>query len=198
MSVTVHLAEQPEVEVYRKSEHGVSPLFLNRWSSRAYADRKVSDEDLYSILEAAHWAPSSYNDQPWRFYVANTEERLQLFRQFLNPFNQSWASKAPVLVLVASDTKRENGDPNGAHAFDAGAAWGHMALQALLLGLSTHAIGGFDRDEARRMLQIPDSYELHAIISIGYRGEKEMLDAILQEREHPNTRKPLQEVVFEK
>ncbi|MBO0996404.1 nitroreductase family protein [Bacillus sp. SD075] len=199
MSVTDKPFEQltNEVKEYRKSERSVSPLFLNRWSPRAYSDREISDDDLYSVLEAAHWAPSSFNDQPWRFIVAKTESQLKIFHEFLHPFNRAWAEKAPVLVLVASRTRRENGDPNGAHAFDSGAAWGYLAIQATLRGLSTHAIGGFDKDKARNLLNVPEDFDLHAVITIGYRGEKEALDKNLQGRENPSTRKPLNEVVFE-
>ncbi|HWO98499.1 MAG TPA: nitroreductase family protein [Bacillus sp. (in: firmicutes)] len=199
MSLTVNPVEQltSEVQEYRKAEYSTSPLFLNRWSPRAYSDQKVSDEDLYSVLEAAHWAPSSFNDQPWRFIIAKTEEHLKTFHEFLNPFNRAWAEKAPVLVLVASSNKRENGDPNSAHAFDTGTAWGYLAIQATLLGLSTHAIGGFDKDKARGLLNVPDHFDLHAVIAIGYRGDKETLDENLQERENPSTRRSLKEVIFE-
>ena len=199
MSLTVKPVEQltSEVKEYRKAEHSVSPLFLNRWSPRAYSDRKISDDDLYRVLEAAHWAPSSFNDQPWRFIIAKTEPQLKIFHAFLNPFNRAWAEKAPVLVLVASSKRRDNGDPNGAHVFDSGTAWGYLAIQATLLGLSTHAIGGFDKDKARNLLNVPDDFDLHAVITIGYRGEKEVLDKNLQERENPSVRRPLKEVVFE-
>lgn len=186
-----------EVQEHRKAEHSVNPLFLNRWSPRAYSDQKVSDEDLYSILEAAHWAPSSFNDQPWRFIVAKTKSQLETFHEFLIPFNRAWAEKAPVLVLVASSKQRENGDVNGAHAFDAGTAWGYLAIQATLLGLSTHAIGGFDKEKARQLLSIPNEFDLHAVIAIGYRGEKAALDEKLQKGENPSQRKQLNEVVFE-
>lgn len=199
MSLTVNPAENltSEVEKYRKAEHSVSPLFLNRWSPRAYSERKVSDEDLQSILEAAHWAPSSFNDQPWRFFIAKTEAQLKVFHEFLFPFNRSWAEKAPALILIASNKNRDNGDPNGAHAFDTGAAWGYLALQATILGLSTHAMGGFDKDKARQLLNVPEDFDIHVVISVGYRGEKETLDEKLQERENPSSRKSLQEVIFE-
>lgn len=190
-----HISE--EVKPFRKKEYDLNPLFLNRWSPRSYSDRKVSDADLYAVLEAAHWAPSSFNDQPWRFFVAKTDEQLNLYHEFLNEFNRSWASKAPVLIVVASDKLRENGDPNGAHAFDVGTAWGYLALQAKLLGLVTHAIGGFDREKARRLLNAPDRFELHAVIALGYQGEKEALSAGLQEREIPNHRRSLHDVVIE-
>lgn len=99
--------------------------------------------------------------------------------------------------MLQTNKQRENGDPNGAHAFDTGAAWGYLAIQATLLGLVTHAIGGFDREEVRRLLNIPQNFDLHAVIAIGYQGEKEILDENLQKRENPNTRKPLKELVFE-
>ncbi|MWV42738.1 nitroreductase [Paenibacillus sp. HJL G12] len=186
-----------EVEGQRNSEYSVSPLFLNRWSTRAFSDRKISDQDLYTVLEAAHWAPSSFNDQPWRFIVAKTEEQLSVFHQFINEFNLTWVSSAPVLIVVASDKLRANGDPNGAHAFDAGAAWASMAIQATMLGLFTHAIGGFDRNKARQMLNIPENFELHAVIALGYQGDKSVLPEAIQQREVPNTRRPLNELVFE-
>ena len=199
MSLTVNPAKNltSEVEEHRKAEHSISPLFLNRWSPRAYSERKVSDEDLYSILDAAHWAPSSFNDQPWRFFVAKTEAQLKIFHEFITPFNRSWAEKAPALILIASNKNRDNGDPNGAHVFDTGTAWGYLALQATMLGLSTHAMGGFDKEKARELLNVPDDFDIHVVISVGYRGEKETLNEKLQERENPSIRKPLQEVVFE-
>lgn len=186
-----------EVRGHRQPQHGVSPLFLNRWSPRAFSDRKVSDEELYAVLEAAHWAPSSFNDQPWRFIVAKTEEQLRVFRSFLGDFNKQWADRAPVLIVLASDKLRANGEPNGAHAFDAGAAWASLALQATMKGLSAHAIGGFDREQARQALAVPDRYELHAVIALGYRGDKNSLPERIREREVPSGRKPLSEVVFE-
>lgn len=185
-----------EVEANREPLYSVSPLFLNRWSPRAFTDRKVSKEDVLSILEAAHWAPSSSNQQPWRFITATTEEQLKVFHEFLMPFNLVWAEKAPVLVLAASYKLSSNGKPNGAHAFDTGTAWGYLALQAVLLGLSTHAMGGFEHDKARSSLNIPMDYDLHAIIAIGYQGDKELLEESQQEREKPNGRKPLGEVVI--
>lgn len=186
-----------EVKDQRHSDYPVSPIFLNRWSTRAFANREVSDQDLYTVLDAAHWAPSAFNDQPWRFFVAKTGEQLGVFHQFINEFNLAWSSSAPVLIVVASDKLRANGDPNGAHSFDAGAAWASMAIQATMLGLSTHAMGGFDREKARQLLNIPDHFDLHAVIALGYQGDKSVLPEALQQREVPNTRRPLNELVFE-
>ncbi|MBO7745862.1 nitroreductase family protein [Paenibacillus sp. MWE-103] len=183
----------PEVAASRVPDHPVHPLILNRWSPRAYTDRPVSDETLHTILEAARWAPSSGNGQPWRFYVARTGAEHEVFRSFILPGNRLWTDKAPVLLLLASDRLRENGNPNGAHAFDAGAAWGILALQANLLGLSTRAIGGFDAAKAREALRAPERIALHAVIALGYRGDAASLDDTLREREVPNGRRPLAE-----
>ncbi|QGQ96359.1 nitroreductase [Paenibacillus psychroresistens] len=181
----------------REPEHEVSPLFLNRWSPRAYTDQKVPDAELNQLLEAARWAPSSNNQQPWRFYVANTEAKLEVFRQFIVPFNLSWMSQVPQLILLGSAKLTPKGDPNGAHAFDAGSAWSHIALQATLLGLSSHAIGGFDSNKARELLNVPADIDLHAVIVIGYQGDKATLSEALQEREKPNQRNPLSASIVE-
>lgn len=186
-----------EVKGRRQSEYPVHPLFLNRWSPRSFADRPVPDDVLFTVLEAARWAPSSNNDQPWRFLVARTEEQRRKFLSFIRPNNRLWVDRAPALVLMASHKRRPNGDPNPAHAFDTGTAWGYLSIQAALLGLITRAIGGFDKEAARAALRVPDDYELHAVIAIGYRGPREQLPEPLREREWPNQRRPLRESVIE-
>ncbi|NQX67635.1 nitroreductase family protein [Paenibacillus alba] len=187
----------PEVEAQRKAEYPVHPVFLNRWSSRAFEAKEVTNETLYTILEAARWAPSSSNLQPWRFIVAKTEEQKQKFQTFIKPNNQLWTVHAPVLVLILSHKLRQDGELNGAHAFDAGAAWASIAFQAHLLGLATRAVGGYEKDKAREVLQVPADYELHAVIALGYRGVRETLSAEFQEREQPNGRRVLQESIIE-
>jgi nitroreductase len=181
----------------RVPEFEVSPLFLNRWSPRSYTDQKVTEADLNRILEAAHWAPSSNNEQPWRFYVAKTEAELEVFKQFIKPFNRVWTDQAPLLVLIASYKLTSKGELNVTHAFDTGAAWVQIALQSTLLGLISHAIGGFDRGKARELLHVPDDQEIHAVVVIGYQGEKAALSEKLQEREKPNQRKPLANSIVE-
>ncbi|WP_020620420.1 nitroreductase family protein [Paenibacillus daejeonensis] len=206
MSTTAHQAEdqvwrspegyRPEVAASRLPEFRVHPLILNRWSPRAYAEQPVSDEQLYTVLEAARWAPSSGNGQPWRFYVAATEPEREVFGQFLRPRNRLWALKAPVLLLLASSKVKESGEPNGSHAFDAGAAWATLAIQANLLGLSTRAIGGFDQEIARKLLGTPDHIALHAVIALGYQGEAELLDESFRELEKPNSRRALADTIL--
>lgn len=186
-----------EVKARRHADYPVHPLFLGRWSPRSFSDRPVSDDVLFTLLEAARWAPSSRNDQPWRFIVARTEEQRKRFQSFIRPNNRIWSDRAPVLVLLASQKINQNGEPNAAHAFDTGTAWGYLSIQAALLGLSTHAIGGYDKEAARAVLNVPDDYELHAVIAIGYRGPREELPEPLQQREWPNERRPLRESVIE-
>jgi nitroreductase len=187
----------PEVDATRKADYPVYPLFLNRWSSRSYETRSVPDDVLYTILEAARWAPSSSNLQPWRFIVARTPEQRKRFEEFIRPNNRLWTDSAPVLLLLASDKLRADGEPNRSHAFDTGAAWASIALQARILGLTTRAVGGYDKDKARIVLDVPDEIELHAVIALGYPGTKEALHESFQDKEQPNGRRPLSESIVD-
>jgi len=184
------------VEKHRKPESSVDPLFLNRWSSRAFSEQEVSEEVLSSILEAATWAPSASNEQPWRFVIARTKEERALFQDFINARNQLWSQKAPVLILLGSAKKRSNNTPNSSHSFDAGAAWGYLALQAKLLGLNTRAIGGFDKDKARELLNIPGDIELHAVVALGYNGNVESLYEDFQKLEIPTSRRSVRKNII--
>lgn len=187
-----------DVSAHRTPDYPVNPLFVERWSSRSFADQPVPQDVLYTVLEAARWAPSSNNLQPWLFYIAQTEEERELFKEFILPGNRIWSDKAPVLILLATDTRRdENGGVNGAHAFDAGAAWGSIALQAHLLGLATRAMGGYDRNKAREILDIPEYIELQAVIALGYRAGLDTLDERFREREIPNERRSLSDSILE-
>ncbi len=179
---------------------GVHDLFRDRWSPRAFANRIVSNEDLKAILEAARWAASSYNEQPWRFVVARKSDG-PLYEKVLNvllPFNQAWAKSAPVLIITAAkQTFTHNGTPNLHAMHDAGAALAYIALQATALGLRAHAMAGFDRERARTELGIPEGYEPAAAVAIGYLGSPDDLPAPYRERElAPRTRKPLSELAF--
>ncbi|WP_198663178.1 MULTISPECIES: nitroreductase family protein [Paraliobacillus] len=179
------------IENSRKADYPIHPQFVNRWSPRSFLDKEVPEELLYSTLEAARWAPSSGNSQPWRFIIARNDADRAKFHRFIMDGNRTWCEQAPVLILLLSD------QTGGAHTFDAGTAWGYLALQAAENGLSTHAMGGFDKEKAREVLGIPATYDLHAVIALGYQGEKEALSAVLQERETPSPRRPLSETVYE-
>lgn len=188
-----------EVKQFRNPTYEIHPLILARWSPRAMNGEEISDEELMTLFEAARWAPSSYNGQPWRFIYAkrNTEHWKQLFGLMVE-FNQSWAKNAAVLVVVVSKKTFEfNSKPARTHSFDAGAAWENMALQATSIGLVTHGMEGFDYERAKEVLEIPDDYQVEAMIAIGKRGQKESLPAELQQRESPSDRKELKEIVVE-
>ncbi|WP_163539789.1 nitroreductase family protein [Gracilibacillus sp. YIM 98692] len=180
------------VHDYRQAEYDIDDLFLERWSPRAFSEKEVDEKTLMSIFEAARWAPSGSNKQPWRFIIARNKEDREKFHQFIMDGNRAWCEKAPALALVISDS-----EANGSHAFDAGAAWGFLSLQARQKGLITHAMGGFYKDKAREILDIPEQYAIHAVIAIGYQDDVSVLEEKLQEREKPSDRRSLKETIME-
>ncbi|BCG57685.1 nitroreductase family protein [Paenibacillus sp. URB8-2] len=186
-----------EVEANRQADHPINPLFVNRWSPRSYSDRVVREEDLLTVLEAARWAPSARNGQPWRFVLAKTEEQLQTFRELIFPNNRLWADQAPVIIALASYKLWDDGQPNRFHAFDSAAAWQALALQASLLGLSTRAIASFDQEKARTELNVPDDYDVHLLITLGYKGDPDSVHQDYRDLEKPNKRRPLNESIIE-
>ncbi len=181
----------------RTADHPIDPQFLQRWSTRAYAPEPIEEAALLGLLEAARWAPSSYNSQPWRFvYARRDTEHWPRFLGFLNEFNRSWAQHAAALVIVIS--KKTFVPPGGAqevpavtHSFDAGAAWGYLALQASLAGWNAHGLAGIERDTIKAELGVPDDYAVEIGIAIGRAGDKSSLPAALQARETPSPRNPL-------
>ncbi len=183
----------------RTSSFSIQPLILNRWSPRALSPEPIEDHELMALFEAARWAPSSYNGQPWRFVYAKREtEYWQKFFDLLVPFNQSWAKNAGALIVVLSkNTFDHNGEPCQTHSFDTGAAWENLALEASARGLISHGMQGFNYTAARSVLAVPDEYTVEAMIAIGKPGKKEDLPAELQERESPSDRRPLTEIVME-
>jgi len=179
---------------------GVLPVFFERWSPRSFADRDVSPELLRQVFEAARWAASSYNGQPWRFLVGmrGSSAYDRIYRS-LGEHNQKWARTAPVLMLNAAKTRFDhNGQPNRVAFYDLGAATFALCLQAAALGLATHQMAGIDTEAARRAFEIPEEYTIGAAIALGYQGEPAALgDEQLIEREvAPRSRKPLSEFVF--
>lgn len=193
MAITTGL----NISDYRKADYDIDPVFINRWSPRSYSDKPVDKETLLSIFEAARWAPSAANWQPWRFIIARSEEDRDKFHSFIFDGNRAWCEKAPVLAVIVSNHNNPEGMPNRAHAFDAGTAWGYLSIEAAKKGLITHGMGGFDNEKAREVLNVPDHYDIHAVIAIGYQGEKEDLPEAYQEREKPSGRRRLEETVLE-
>lgn len=186
----------PEVLAARPNPAGIGAVFLNRWSPRSLrAEEPVAEADLRAVLEAARWAPSCFNGQPWRFLVARDPAGLDKMRSCLTQSNRVWADRAPALVTVLSRPTFElDGRPNRWHAFDAGAAWGYLALEASRRGLVAHAMGGFSEKKLRELYGVPAEWGVHAVVALGRRAPKEQLPPELQEREAPTTRKPLEEL----
>jgi nitroreductase len=178
----------------------VHDLIRRRWSPRAFSDRPVEPEKLRAVLEAARWAPSSYNEQPWSFIVA-TKDKPDEFRKLLSTlveFNQSWAKSAPVLMLsVAAKNFARGGKPNR-HAFhDVGAASANLTTEATAQGLHVHQMAGIDPEKARQVFNIPETHEAVAGIAMGYAGDPSVLPKELQEKEAARSqRKPQSEFVF--
>ena len=188
-----NLKQAPAVE-------GVLPVFHKRWSARAFDDRDVNAPDLRKVFEAARWAASANNEQPWRFLVGtrNSTTHEKLF-ECLVGFNKTWAGSAPVLILgVASNRFTHNGAANSYAMYDLGAASSYLTLQASALGLTTHQMAGYDHEAARRDLEIPEDYVLGSIIAMGFQGEPQTLgnEQLIERELAPRARKPLRELVF--
>ena len=196
------MAQTTEAIESLKHAPGVAGMLepvLQRWSPRAFADRDVPAEDLKKAFEAARWANSSYNEQPWRFLVGHRgDATYNKIMDALIPFNQSWAKSAPVLILsVARKHFARNGEKN-LHAWhDTGAAMANFALQATALGLHTHSMAGFDHDKAKATFNIPDDYDTVAVTAVGYFGDPSTLpEQMRNTEEQPRQRKDLKEFVF--
>lgn len=181
----------------RQPDHPIHQLFTDRWSPRAYTGEAISTPELLSLLEAARWAPSAYNAQPWRFiYAQRDTASWQPIFDSLVDFNQGWAQRAAALVVFVSAKEamfagRSEAVPNSWHAFDTGAAWASLAFQATLSGWSAHGMAGFDADRLRVSVDLPESYAIQAVVAIGRRADKSVLPDALQSREAPNERRPL-------
>jgi nitroreductase len=180
----------------RNAEAKVDDQFLDRWSPRAYSSKPVPEELLQSLFEAARWAPSCYNDQPWLFLYAREEKELEYYRPLLADGNRVWTDTVPVLMFLLSRKQfAHNNKPNNWAVFDAGAAWMSLALQARKLGLYAHGMAGFHKDKVYEVLQVPEqAYEVVCAIAVGYYGDPSQLPEDVREREKPSGRKPLSEV----
>ena len=187
----------------RFSEHDIDPAFLHRWSPRAFTDEEIPTPVLMSLFEAAHWAPSAFNLQPWRFVYARRggagwDDLLGL----LIPYNQAWANRASALIFVATALSRTTStgerEPIYSHSFDAGAAWGYLALQAHHLGWAAHGMTGFDHERCYEALGVPrDDYRVEAAVAVGRVADKSVLPESYQARETPSHREPAASLAFE-
>lgn len=185
------------MSTHRQSDHPIHPQFLERWSPRAFSETGVTEAEVLTVLEAARWAPSASNLQPWRFvYALKGTPEFDAFVATLVPFNQAWARNAGALIIAASVKTFDGERPAAWHSFDTGAATAYLALQAHHLGLAAHGMGGFDADAAAEVLGLPDTLKVEAVIALGRPGTADSLPEGYREREVPSTRQPLSEMVF--
>ena len=186
----------------RIADHEIESLFLERWSPRAYTGEEIPEADLFSMFEAARWAPSSYNSQPWTFlYARRSSPDWDKFLGLLIEFNQSWAKRAGALVILASNSLMlppgaEKPVPSHSHSFDCGSAFASFALQGAKLGWHAHGMVGFDIPRAFTEMNLPAGYRVEAAVSVGRLGDKSILPEFLQGREAPSPRKPISAFAF--
>jgi nitroreductase len=182
------------------TNHPIHGLLAERWSPYAFQDRPVSETDLCSLFEAARWAASSYNEQPWS-YIVSTKENPELFQQLLSCLvdaNQVWAKDAPVLALgIVSHKFTRNQEDNRAAIHDLGLATSNLVVEATARGICVHQMIGILPDKARELFEIPEGYEAWTAMAIGYQGDPMTLPDALKERDlMPRQRRPLDQFVF--
>ncbi len=181
----------------------IHELIASRWSGRAYDSSKaVEREQLISLLEAARWAPSCYGDQPWRFIVFDRMVNIAAWEKAqlcLAEGNRAWAKHAPILLLACADSlMSKNGNPNRWGQYDTGAASENLCLQASALGLMTHQMGGFDVDKTRDTFNVPNQYELMAMITAGYQLPENEITGDMKDREYnERVRNPIGDNFFD-
>jgi nitroreductase len=182
----------------RTTQYDIDDVFLNRYSPRAMSGEPVSQLEIMTLLEAARWAPSASNIQPWRFlYAIRGTADFDLFLSFLMEGNQIWCKNAGAFIIVLSKKNTDDGKPNGTHSFDAGSAWENLALQGANMKLVVHGMAGYNAEPLKKELSIKDEYNVELMIAIGKPGKIEDLPEYLREREQPSQRKGLEEIAFE-
>jgi nitroreductase len=185
----------------RQADFPIDPLFLERWSPRAFDGGDMPHKDALTLFEAARWAPSAFNVQPWRFvYAHRGDEDWERLLGLLIPWNREWAQSASLIVYFLSDsltqTKWAGEQVSHSHSFDCGAAWACFALQATRMGYRAHAMSGVDFDRAREGLGVPERFRIEAAAVVGRVGDPAILSEKLRAREVPSGRRPLDEIVF--
>src|SRR5687768_11066759 len=183
----------------RKADHPIDKLFLDRWSPRAMSGEPVPHEELMILFEAARWAPSSYNNQPWRIlYARRDSEHWPVFFDLLVEGNQAWAKNAGALLLFISKTTFDfNGKASITHSFDTGAAWENLALQGWIKGFVVHGMQGFDYERARTVLKIPEGFRVEAMVAVGFPASPEVLSERQRKKETPGDRRKLEQTICE-
>jgi nitroreductase len=189
----------PNPDDFRKADHPIEPILVRRWSPRAMSGEPISEAELLTLFEAARWAPSTYNEQEWRFLYGRRETpQWPMFFDLLVEFNQSWCQRAAVLsVVLAHKVFERNGKENPVHLFDCGSAFENLALQGSAMQLVVHGMQGFDYEKARTTLRVPDDYAVAAMFAVGRPGDPTDLPQSAREREKPSGRKPVRELICE-
>ncbi len=193
------MSQSPKAEEHRKADHPIEPIFVRRWSPRAMSGKPISEAEMLTLFEAARWAPSTYNEQEWRFLYARRETpQWPVFFDLLVEANQEWCQRAAILsVIVAHKVFQRNGKPNAVHVFDSGLAFENLALQGTAMGLVVHGMQGFDFQKARSALAIPEEYAVSAMFAVGKPGNPDDLSPEAREREALSGRKPVREIICE-
>lgn len=188
-----------DIGKYRKTEYPVDDIFVRRWSPRAMSGQAITRDEIMSLFEAARWAPSSFNNQSWRFlYSLKDSDSWDMYFNLLTEGNKKWAVNAGALIVMISKTTFDyNNKPAKTHAFDTGAAWENLALQGSINNLVIHGMQGFDYEMAKKTLNIPDGYEIQAMAAVGKPGNPENLPDGLREKEKPSARKSVEEIAIE-
>jgi nitroreductase len=188
------------MEKLAETQVPIHEVIGRRWSPRAFAPRSVEPEKLVSVFEAARWAASASNEQPWAFVVATSDDpkNYEAMLGVLVDFNRGWANQAPVLILTLAHSQFEkDGRPNRHAFYDLGQAAANLSLQATALGLVTHPMAGFDAEAARQRFAVPAGWEPVSVIALGYPGDPDSLNETLRQRElAQRKRKPLPSLVF--
>ena len=182
------------------TQHPVHALIKERWSARAFSDKNISDELLNQFIEAASWAASSMNEQPWLYYAAHRgTPAFNQMAEVLMPGNQTWAKEAAVLLISVARKKFINGNPNRHYMHDVGAANQNLMLEATANGVLGHLMGGFDVPKTKEVFNLSEDLDPVVLIALGYPGSAEQLPAPFNEREvAPRSRKALEEVLVKK
>lgn len=195
------MSQEAAISVIHDTDKNVLDIILSRRSQRAFADTPITSEQVETLFEAAKWAPSSVNEQPWQYIYANKGEELwDVIFGTLHEGNQVWAKNAPVLVVsLARTTFSRNGRANAYAMYDLGGANVLLSLQATSMGLNVHQMGGYDHEGLRQALRVPSDLELGVIMAIGFPGDGEQLPEQLRERDRaPRVRRPLEDFVMNK
>lgn len=188
-----------QTKVHRVADHPIEPLILNRRSPRALSGESITEEEMLTLFEAARWAPSTYNEQEWRFlYARRDTAQWQTFFDLLAEGNRAWCERAAMLVVIcAHKIFTRNGKPNPVHLFDCGNAFENISLQGTAMNLVVHGMQGFDFNRARTVLAVPEDYAVVAMFAVGRPGDPAELPEKFRAMEIPSGRKPVAKIICE-